>query len=85
MGVNSPSDYGMQCDMVIRAYDPLMEKFYKDGIILIIDESSLDGLGLKPQDDNDEPFNLSSGFHDRVRRIEYRIHILGSCEKERVP
>jgi hypothetical protein len=47
MGVNSLSDYGMRCDMVIRAYDPLMEKFYKDGIILIIDESSLDGLGLK--------------------------------------
>jgi len=39
------------CGMAIRVYDPSMEKFYRFGLILIVDESSLDSLGLEPQDD----------------------------------
>jgi hypothetical protein len=55
MGCDAP------CDVVIRVYDSLMEKFYKNGIIFVGDESS---LGLKPQDDkkNDQNFQLVFGI-----------------------
>jgi hypothetical protein len=50
---------------------PIDGEVLQYGVILIIDESSLDGLGRAPRRyekrPDYEPFDSSSRFHDRVR------------------
>jgi hypothetical protein len=52
-----PSDSGIQ---------PIDGEVLQYGVILIIDESSLDGLGREPQDDtkNDQTTSLSTRLRD---------------------